>query len=77
MWMFLQCIKKGSSDRDSIVSDVMVIFTFFQDGSQAFSQGPLTQGGLSQPFPMSQPGVGPLSQPELSQVSGWTSLGPV
>lgn len=40
-----------------------------QDGpSQAFSQGPLTQGyiSMSQPSQMSQPG---LSQPELSQVT--------
>jgi len=39
-----------------------------QEGSQPFSQGPLTQGGMSQPFSMSQPG---LSQPgiELSQDS--------
>ncbi|KAL4227542.1 ATP-dependent helicase NAM7 [Mactra antiquata] len=42
-----------------------------QDISQPFSQGPLTQGGLSmsQPFQMSQPGLSGLSQPELSQDS--------
>ena len=42
-----------------------------QDGTQAYSQGPLTQGGMSmsQPYPMSQPGLSGLSQPELSQVS--------
>ena len=42
-----------------------------QDVSQSFSQGPLTQGGLSmsQPFQMSQPGLSGLSQPELSQVT--------
>lgn len=42
-----------------------------QDVSQSFSQGPLTQGGLSmsQPFQMSQPGLSGLSQPELSQDS--------
>jgi hypothetical protein len=41
-----------------------------QDGTQPYSQGPLTQGGLSmsQPFQMSQPGLSGLSQPELSQV---------
>ncbi|XP_074649914.1 regulator of nonsense transcripts 1-like [Tubulanus polymorphus] len=39
-----------------------------QDATQSYSQGPLTQAGLSmsQPFPMSQPG---LSQPEFSQDS--------
>ncbi|XP_064619137.1 regulator of nonsense transcripts 1-like isoform X2 [Lineus longissimus] len=39
-----------------------------QEGTQPYSQGPLTQGGLSmsQPFQMSQPG---LSQVELSQDS--------
>jgi len=42
-----------------------------QEGTQPFSQGPLTQGGLSmsQPFHMSQPGLSGLSQPELSQDS--------
>ncbi|XP_013391305.1 regulator of nonsense transcripts 1 [Lingula anatina] len=42
-----------------------------QDGTQPYSQGPLTQGGLSmsQPFTMSQPGLSGLSQPELSQDS--------
>ena len=46
------------------------IILFLQEGSQPFSQGPLTQGGMSmsQPFQMSQPGLSGLSQPELSQV---------
>jgi regulator of nonsense transcripts 1 len=42
-----------------------------QEGSQPYSQAPLTQGGLSmsQPFQMSQPGLSGLSQPDLSQDS--------
>ena len=40
-----------------------------QEGTQPYSQGPLTQGmSMSQPFQMSQPGLSGLSQPELSQV---------
>lgn len=42
-----------------------------QEGTQPYSQGPLTQAGLSmsQPFQMSQPGLSGLSQPQLSQDS--------
>lgn len=49
----------------------MVISQASQEGTQPFSQGPLTQGGMSmsQPYPMSQPGLSGLSQPELSQES--------
>lgn len=41
-----------------------------EGGTQPFSQGPLTQGGMSmsQGFQMSQPGLSGLSQTELSQV---------
>ena len=43
-------------------------FSFLQDVSQGFSQGPLTQGmSMSQAFQMSQ-GMSGLSQAELSQV---------
>lgn len=62
--------KTNSKDIKSAYIPRLIWHWCFQDGTQPYSQGPLTQGGLSmsQPFQMSQPGLSGLSQPELSQV---------